>query len=61
MRAERGLEGRWDRLRLEQVVTNLLTNALKYAAGTPVEMGLSGTKQDVIISVADEGPGIPES
>jgi PAS domain S-box-containing protein len=61
VRAERGLEGRWDRLRIEQVVTNLLTNALKYAAGTPVEIDLSGTEQDVIISVADEGPGIPES
>jgi len=61
VRAEPGLEGRWDRLRIEQVVTNLLTNALKYAAGTPVDIGLSGTEQDVTITVSDEGPGIPES
>src|SRR6185436_1086515 len=61
VRSEPGLEGRWDRLRIEQVVTNLLTNALKYAAGTPVEIVLSGTEQDVTLTMSDEGPGIPES
>ena len=55
------LEGLWDRLRVEQVVTNLLTNALKYAAGTPVEIGLSGTEHDVTLTVSDAGPGIPPS
>jgi PAS domain S-box-containing protein len=54
-------EGRWDRLRIEQVVTNLLTNALKYAAGTPVEITVSGTEHDVALTVSDGGPGIPES
>jgi PAS domain S-box-containing protein len=55
------LEGRWDRLRIEQVITNLLTNALKYAAGTPVEITLAGTEHDVTVRVSDLGPGIPES
>src|SRR5262252_321477 len=55
------LEGRWDRLRIEQVVTNLLTNALKYAAGTPVEITLVGTDRDVTVTVSDQGPGIPET
>jgi PAS domain S-box-containing protein len=55
------LEGRWDRLRIEQVIVNLLTNALKYAAGTPVEITLVGTEQDVTVTVSDLGPGIPEA
>ena len=61
VRSEGVLEGRWDRLRLEQVVTNLLGNALKYAAGAPVEIGLSGNEQEVTVTVSDAGPGIPES
>ena len=61
VRSDGVLEGRWDRLRIEQVITNLLTNALKYAAGTPVEITLSGTEHDVMVTVSDGGPGIPES
>src|SRR5262249_10290027 len=33
--------GRWDRLRIEQVVTNLLGNALKFGAGRPVELSIA--------------------
>src|SRR5690606_31104091 len=34
------LEGSWDRFRMEQVINNLLINAMKYGAGTPVEIRL---------------------
>jgi PAS domain S-box-containing protein len=53
--------GSWDRLRIEQVVTNILVNALKYASGTPVDIMLTGNDGEATIRIADGGPGIPES
>jgi len=50
--------GRWDRHRVEQVVSNLLTNASKYAAGKPVEVVLSAEENEVTIRVTDHGRGI---
>jgi PAS domain S-box-containing protein len=49
---------RWDRLRLEQVLSNLLSNALKYGAGLPVEVALSTSGDRVLLRVRDEGIGI---
>lgn len=54
--------GAWDRLRLEQVVTNLLSNALKYGAGKPVHLQVSADTRCARLVVRDEGIGIaPES
>jgi signal transduction histidine kinase len=54
--------GTWDRLRLEQVVTNLLSNALKYGAGKPVDVRVEADAERVRLVVRDEGIGIaPES
>ena len=53
--------GRWDRLCIEQILTNLISNALKYAAGTPVLVSTHRSDADVIVEVRDHGPGIPES
>jgi PAS domain S-box-containing protein len=55
---ESSVEGRWDRLRLEQVLTNLLTNAIKYAAGKPVEIQVSARGEVAEVSVRDAGMGI---
>ena len=54
------IEGTWDRLRLEQVVGNLLSNAFKYAAGSPVELSVSRARSEAILVITDRGPGIPE-
>jgi signal transduction histidine kinase len=48
-----------DRFRIEQVVTNLITNAAKYGAGTPVSISVSTTKTGALIRVQDQGMGIP--
>jgi signal transduction histidine kinase len=57
-----GVRGRWDRFRIEQVVLNLLTNALKYGAGKPVEIRVDVINASAIISVRDLGMGIsPEN
>jgi PAS domain S-box-containing protein len=50
---------RGDRARLDQVLSNLLANAIKYGGATPVTVtvGQVGSKQ-VKLAVRDEGPGI---
>jgi signal transduction histidine kinase/PAS domain-containing protein len=46
--------------RIGQVVTNYLTNALKYSpADRPIEVGLERVGQSARVWVRDEGPGIP--
>jgi PAS domain S-box-containing protein len=53
-------QGRWDRLRIEQVVTNLFTNAIKYAAGNPIELSVRPDEETVQLVVRDHGMGISE-
>ncbi|PCC68873.1 PAS domain S-box-containing protein [Nannocystis exedens] len=52
------VEGRWDRARLEQIVSNLLANAMKYGAGKPIDIGLTAKPDSVLLSVRDRGIGI---
>lgn len=47
-----------DRFRMEQVLTNLLTNAIKYGEGKPVVVTLTKTGHEISLSVRDQGMGI---
>ncbi|MFL5310645.1 MAG: ATP-binding protein [Myxococcales bacterium] len=51
--------GRCDPLRIDQVIENLLGNAIKYAPGKPVRISVASRDGQAEIVVADEGPGIP--
>ncbi|MCO5168896.1 MAG: ATP-binding protein [Planctomycetes bacterium] len=51
--------GRWDRIRLEQVVANLLSNASKYGRGKPIEVRLDVQGGRAHLAVQDHGVGIP--
>jgi two-component system, sensor histidine kinase len=54
--------GKWDRLRLEQVVTNLLSNALKFGEGRPIGVIVEGNAEQATFTVSDQGIGIaPEN
>jgi signal transduction histidine kinase len=53
------LEGQWDRLAIEQIVSNLISNAIKYGAGAPVEVELREASDGIVIlEVRDRGIGI---
>lgn len=49
----------WDEVRIEQILTNLLTNAARYGEQGPIEVGLEESGDTVRISVRDHGPGVP--
>lgn len=60
-RAEAPVVGTWDRARMDQVVTNLMLNAIKYGAGKPIEIHLAADDERARLVVADNGIGIEPS
>ncbi len=52
------VSGEWDRIRVEQVLTNLLSNALKYGAGKPIDVSVRAAAGGARLEVRDHGPGI---
>jgi signal transduction histidine kinase len=52
------VSGVWDEFRIEQVVINLLTNALRYGQAQPVNVSMAVLPEGVRIDVRDHGVGI---
>lgn len=50
--------GRWSPDHLEDVILNLLQNAMKFGAGKPIKVTVGGDDQDAWIAIADHGIGI---
>jgi signal transduction histidine kinase len=51
--------GTVDGTRMEQVVGNLIDNAVKFGIGSPIEVALHARDGTAVLSVRDHGPGIP--
>jgi signal transduction histidine kinase len=51
--------GRFDRLRVEQVLVNLVSNALKYGEGRPVDVTVRAEAGTAVIEIRDRGIGVP--
>ncbi len=60
LRLERNepIAGVWDAFRIEQVLANLLTNAMRYGAGKPVQVSVTSCTEGACIEVRDHGIGI---
>jgi PAS domain S-box-containing protein len=52
------ITGNWDRIRIDQALTNLVSNAIKYGQGKPIVVSASSDGQQTVIKVRDHGIGI---
>lgn len=53
------VSGKWDPTRLDQVLTNLISNALKYSSHGPIQVTVAEDDAVAMLSVRDYGAGIP--
>lgn len=57
--APESVYGTWDRLRIEQVLNTLLSNAVKYGQRKPLTVEIAAKPDGVVVKVVDHGVGIP--
>ncbi len=55
------LLGRWERLSMEQIVSNLISNAIKFGAGHPIDITVQPVQDSVRLLVQDRGIGIADA
>lgn len=55
------MRGAWDRIAVEQIVANLVSNAIKYGQGGPIHITLDAQGLQARLSVQDQGAGIAEA
>ncbi len=58
--ADEPVVGNWDEFRIEQVISNLLTNALRYGAKSPIAVKVYSDNGQARVEVRDRGIGIGE-
>jgi predicted ATPase/signal transduction histidine kinase len=56
--ADEAVVGHWDPMRLEQVISNLLSNALKFGGGHPIEVSVTGAQGEAQLAIRDHGIGV---
>lgn len=55
---DKNIPGFWDQVRMEQAISNLLTNAIKYGEGAPIELEVKREGNIAKITISDRGIGI---
>src|SRR5262249_40071889 len=58
LQAAAPVPGRWDRPRIEQVLTKLLSNGMKFGPGKPIQVSVEKRSNSVHVEVRDHGVGI---
>ncbi len=58
LEAKKPVFGNFDKVRIEQVITNILSNALKYGEGNPIQVKVYNSSKNAKIEVRDQGQGI---
>jgi len=55
------VKGMWDRTAIDQVVTNVLSNAVKFGTGGPIDVRVESDGVTAHVRVRDHGPGVAEA